>query len=188
MKSVAIITAAALIVASLSTSCQLPGGGKGDEAPNVTTKSIKLSDSNGHLLGYVFEMRYQELRLCSKSGYFVWIDWAGYLINPGSCFYTEADGQGIMFCQTSKTHPMLPNWILTVSDGMPCAPKYSDSNGFIATNPAITGYKSKCIDGTTIINEVGSVSADTACEMKQMTMADIGFPNTITLPLILKFE
>ena len=179
------------LAALILLSCQLSGSIPGDptQDPSVANKSIKLSDSDGHLLGYVFEMHYDNLRVATTKGYFVWMDWSGNLLFTGTSYYTGIDGTGMQFSLTTEQPTVRSNWVLSVIQGTPYAPKYSDANGFIGTNDSITSYQSKCTDGTNIVNGANTIPTGYAAfELKALSRIDLGLPDQVVLPLIVAFQ
>ena len=177
-----------ITVAGIFAGCN-PGGAGVDNGTNgggAVSRSVKLNDANGHLLGFVTASDPTEVTIFTSKSYFVTLYWSGTL-KPTVVYFTGPNGQGTMFTLWANTYPL---WgYVAVYQGHPYVVTSIDASGFAIADPSITAYQSYCFDGVNITNSSGSLASEQcAYDMKQVQLADLGLPTSIATPMRMVFE
>jgi hypothetical protein len=148
--------------------------------PAVNTATL-LKDANGNFLGYVIFSDAVGLEISTPKGYIVSLDWRGTLLD-GIALFTQTDGTGTMFVQWSREY--LLRGYVTVLNGKPYVAASVNGDGFAIADPGITSYQSYYFDGA-----IANLPATPVLEpydaypLKQVQLADIGMPLSVSLPL-----
>lgn len=172
------------VIISLSlTGCSMnTGGGGGTPAVN---KSIVLKDANGVVLGYVTSSSYVGVSIFTPTNYFVSLTWKGVL-QDGFCYCTAANGAGTLFIMGALNSAFYG--YSTSIGGQPYIAASVDTSGFAISDSSITGYQSYYSSGSFINGSSTVPTSVAAYPLKAATLADIGIPSSIALPMQLLFQ
>ena len=149
--------------------------------PPAVDTSTQLKDANGNFLGYVILSDAGGLEISTPKGYIVSLDWHGTLLD-GIALFTQTDGTGTMFVQWSKEH--LLRGYVTMVNGKPYVAASANADGIAIADPGITSYQSYYFDGT-----IANLPATPVLEpydaypLKQVQLADIRMPASVSLPM-----
>lgn len=159
-----------------------------DPGTGIVNKSIKLNDADNNFIGYVTSADDYKLWVFTSKGYMCRLAWDGSVGN-NYFRYTEADGKGTIFVTEETLSFLAKNIYYNYFDKKYYIPAEENSSGFVVSDSTIKESKSRVYEDAVIKNETSQLyDNQIAIRIKEITRAEVGLPETIKLPLKLKFE
>lgn len=147
----------------------------------VISTATELRDAQGILLGYVVSSNADGLEVLTPKDYIVSMSWAGTM-QDGIALFTEPAGKGKVFVQWSEAYPL--RGYVTAISGKPYVAASLNAEGNAVADPRITSYRSYYFDGTTTdLPATPVLGTYGAYPLREVQLADIGVPSSVSLPL-----
>ncbi len=177
MKGIVYVSVVVLVIGLSIAGCANPM--KSPNSGNAgVNKSVVLKDANGVNLGYVVFAYSYGVEVYSSKRYFVELGWDGSFVD-GDPYFTGPNGTGTIFI--TNTSPFFGAVVMV--SGQPYVALSVDANGLAIPDASITGYQSEYWNNV-LTNSTSSLSAgEIAYDLKAATLADIGMPSSIALPM-----
>lgn len=163
------------------------GTGTGTGGSGAILKSAKAYDANNALIGYVTDVTGYSIGIYSPNGYYYYLSWDGATLSTSVVYFTGPDASGIPFLV--GTYAM--NGKTLIYDGNNYySPSNYDTYGNANVDTSISSYYSVRI--TTTLFSYSSPnplpSGSYAYPVSVISKATAGIPDTIALPITIKYE
>jgi hypothetical protein len=191
--------AGAVLAGALLLSCKLPMETK--VADPYAGKTM-VSDSAGIVLGFVTDEATRTSTFLTSTGYAVVYDKVNDLVGVGNVFFTQEECTGTAFADSTETG--VAGYMVMLRDDytigwtpqgaplkwVPCVMASVDAEGRGIADPSIAEWKSTVYGGFDAKgwnfrnSRRHGVPCAVAYRMVKATMASVGLPETITMPLV----
>jgi hypothetical protein len=175
-------------------SCQLPEGSTGTSLsspdpglPIVINTSIEVIDAAGTFLGYCTGSSSMKVTIFTPKGFFLGLHWDGSL-PEGPVYFKGFDGTGVPFITSWQGYAIYGYSVVLF--GTPHVISDMDSNGFGIPDTSITHMNSSMTEGkiTNYYLYYGIPATSVAYKLRPSSRSEVGIPEVITGPLVLRFK
>lgn len=152
----------------------------------VTLSRGEVLDANNQFIGYLLDAYPAGISLLTKQGYMFNINWKGE-IEDDYMYYSEANGEGIAYSDDCGEAP----YAKTVTFANNKYYTFRDSeHGIALPDNTLGDPKSEYSKWNGEIENIGSFydGLGTCFAFKELQRSDLDYPETIALPITLKFE